>query len=228
LASKSKQINVINRLYSYKGRELSPLLQLQKLRSTKGFTIMEVALASTVLAFTLVGMIGVVESGAQMLDLSRKQMMAAQILHSEIDQLRLQSWSVIAGEPISVGISGSPPSFEFYSTTQVGHSGTAELLTTPGNGYPAGPTSLTSLNDPSFALFVSNYPNAATLFTLTRTVACIEPSQSNNNPTAYASTPLLLQVTFTITWKGITGRTYTRTSTTLVGQNGLSIAYQRS
>lgn len=189
---------------------------------------MEVALASTVLALTLVGMIGVVESGAQMLDLSRKQMMAAQILHSEIDQLRLQSWSVVAGEPMSVGISGTPPSFEFYSSTQVGYTGSAGLLTTPGNGYPAGPTTLTSSNDPSFALFVSNYPKAATIFTLTRSVACIEPSQSNNNPTAYASTPLLLQVTFTITWKGITGRSYTRTSTTLVGQNGLSIAYQKS
>jgi len=189
---------------------------------------MEVALAATVLACTLVGMIGVVESGAQMLDLSRKQTMAAQILHGEIDQLRLQSWSVVAGEPMSVGISGTPPSFNFYSSTQVGYSGSAGMLTTPGNGYPAGPTTLTSSNDPSFALFVANYPKASSIFTLTRTVACIQPAQANNNPTAYASTPLLLQVTFTITWTGITGRTYTRTSTTLVGQNGLSLAYQKS
>jgi hypothetical protein len=189
---------------------------------------MEVALAATVLAFTLVGMIGVVESGAQMLDLSRKQTMAAQILHSEIDQLRLQSWAVIAGEPPSVGSQGTPPTYYFYSTTQVGYSGTAETLSVPGNGYPAGPTTLTSSNDPSFAQFVTNYPRAASIFTLTRTVTCIEPSQSNNNPSAYSSTPLLLQVTFTITWTGITGRTYSRTATTLVGQNGLSTTYQRS
>jgi hypothetical protein len=189
---------------------------------------MEVALASTVLALTLVGMIGVVESGAQMLDLSRKQMMAAQILHSEIDQLRLQSWAVIAGEPPSVGSAGSPPPYYFYSTTQVGNSATAQTLSVPGNGYPAGPTTLTSANDPSFALFVSNYPKTSTIFTLTRTVSCVEPSQTNINPSAYASTPLLLQVTFTITWKGITGRSYSRTSTTLVGQNGLSTTYQKS
>jgi len=206
-----------------------PLPVLRNPNSTSGFTIMEVALAATVLALTLVGMIGVVESGAQMLDLSRKQTMAAQILHSEIDQLRLQSWAAIAGEPPSVGSAGTPPTFTFYSSTQVGYSGSAMTLSTPGNGYPSGPTTLTSSNDPSFAQFVAGYPHAANIFTLTRTVACIEPAQSNNNPgTPYSSTPLLLQVTFTITWKGITGRSYSRVSTTLVGQNGLSVIYQKS
>jgi hypothetical protein len=43
-------------------------------------------------------------------------------------------------------------------------------------------------------------------------------------PSAYQ----LLQVTFTVTWTGITGHTYTRTSTTYVSQNGLYVAYQRS
>jgi hypothetical protein len=165
---------------------------------------MEVALAATVLAFTLVGMIGVVESGSQMLDLSRKQTMAIQILHSEIDQLRLQSWETISG----------------YNA-----SGTAVF----GSGYPTGPTTMTTSNDPSLAQFEANYPKTTSVFTLTRTVTCLEPSQSNPNPSGnYASNPLLLQVTFTIQWKGVTGRSYSRTSTTLVGQNGLSVAYQRS
>lgn len=182
---------------------------------------MEVALAATVLALTLVGMIGVIESGTQMLDVSRMQTIAAQILHSEIDQLRLQSWTVIAGEPQGTVTL-------FHSTTQVGYSGPSGLFVTPGNGYPAGPTTLTASNDPSLAQFVANYPQVATLFTLTRTVSCVEPVQANQNPTPYTSTPLLLQVTFTITWTGITGRSYSRSSTTLVGQNGLSVAYQRS
>jgi Tfp pilus assembly protein PilV len=188
----------------------------------RGFTIMEVALAATVLAFTLVGTIGVVESGSQMLDLSRKQTLAAQILHGEIDQLRLQSWAAIAGEPPA-----NTAFSTFYSGTQVGYSGPSGLLTTPGNGYPA-TTTLTSSNDPSFARFVASYPQTAHIFTLTRTVTCIEPAQNNSNPTAYASAPLLLQVTFTISWKGVSGVTYTRSSTTLVGSNGLSVAYQRS
>jgi hypothetical protein len=181
---------------------------------------MEVGLAATVLALTLTGMIGVIESGSQMLDLSRKQTLAAQILHSEIDQLRLQSWMAVAG---TTSVSGS-----IYSSTQVGYSGTPQTLPTPGYGYPAGPTTLTASNDPSFASFVAAYPQVASNFSLTRTVECIEPAQTNQNPTAYVSAPNLLQITFTIQWTGLSGHSYSRTATTLVGSNGLSVAYQRS
>jgi Tfp pilus assembly protein PilV len=179
------------------------VLPIQKYKSIKGFTIMEVALAATVLALTLTGMIGVIESGNQMLDLSRKQTMATQILHSEMETLRLQSWQVLSGYNSSGPVSGA--------------------------GYPSGPTALTNLNDPTLAVFVASYPQAANIFTLTRTVFCTQPSQSNNNPSGnYGATPLLLQVTFRISWTGLSGQTYTRTSTTSVGANGLSVAYQRS
>jgi hypothetical protein len=63
---------------------------------------MEVALAATVLALTLVGMIQVIESGSEMLDVSRKQTIAAQILHGEIDQVRLQNWTTITNLPATV------------------------------------------------------------------------------------------------------------------------------
>jgi Tfp pilus assembly protein PilV len=179
------------------------LLETRKFQSSRGFTIMEVALAATVLALTLVGMIGVVETGTQMLDLSRKQTIAAQILHGEIDHLRLESWPTIAG----------------YSA-----SGTTAI----GNGYAAGPTSLTSANDPVFATFVAEYPNANKIFTLTRTVSCVMPVQSNNNPSPYSTNPYLILVSFTITWKGVTGRGYSRVSSTYVGFNGLYQSSQRS
>ena len=164
---------------------------------------MEVALAATVLALTLVGMIGVIDSGTQMLDLSRKQTMAAQILHGEMDQLRLQTWTTVSG---------------YTSANAVAASG----------GYAAS-TTLTSANDSVFSTFIASYPNAANIFTLTRTVACLKPVQTNANPsTHYSSAPLLLQVTFTISWKGVTGRKYTRISSTYVGFNGLYQVYQRS
>lgn len=185
-------------------REVSILPEFPKLRSSRGFTIMEVALAATVLAFTLMGMISVVESGSQMLDLSRKQTTAAQVLHGEIDQLRLQSWLTVSGYAVG-GVSPAQ-----------------------GNGYPAGPTTLTTSNDPSLAAIAAQYPAVTSIFTLTRTVACIEPVQANLNPTAYTSTPRLIQVTFTIRWSGITGHSYSRTNTTFVSANGLSVAYQRS
>ncbi|MEX2045174.1 MAG: hypothetical protein WD941_07460, partial [Opitutus sp.] len=38
----------------------------------------------------------------------------------------------------------------------------------------------------------------------------------------------LKKITFTVTWKGSTGRTYTRTGSTYVGRNGLYVTYQRS
>jgi len=162
---------------------------------------MEVALAATVLALTLTGMIGVIESGSQTLDLSRKQTIAAQILHSEIDQLRLQSWQTVSG----------------YTLNGLGSA----------TGYPPS-TTLSVATDPAFSKFSAAVQGWRNL-TLTRTVTCVIPSQSNPNPgSAYASAPMLLQVTFTIQWTGMTGRPYKRWSTTYVGEYGLSNAYQRS
>jgi hypothetical protein len=167
---------------------------------------MEVALAATVLALTLTGMIGVIESGSSMLDLSRKQTMAGQILHGEIDQLRLQNWPTLTGYT-----SANSVDFGVY-------------------GYAA-TTTLTAANDPLLAMYNGVYPNTTKIFTLTRTVSCIQPSQANNNSSSlhYASAPLLLQVTFTITWTGFpTGHTHTRIATTYVGYNGLYQVFQRS
>ncbi|HEY1793300.1 MAG TPA: hypothetical protein VGG34_10305 [Opitutaceae bacterium] len=172
-----------------------------------GFTIMEVALAATVLAFTLFGMIGVVESGSKMLDLSRKQTIAGQILHGEIDQLRLQSWATISGYMVQAGGQSQASS----------------------NGYAASST-LTTSNDTLLAMYLTVYPNFSYTYTVTRTVACLSPAQSNYNGSGqyYSSAPLLLQVTYTISWKGITGQGYSRTATTLVGYNGLNQVFQKS
>jgi hypothetical protein len=150
------------------------------------------------------GMIGVIESGSQMLDLSRKQTMAGQILHGEIDQIRLTGWSTISG----------------YDPTNT---------STTGNGGYGSSTTMTTSNDPILSTYSTVYPNAANIFTVTRTVACLKPSQSNPNPSSsYSSPPKLLQVTFTITWTGVRGRSYSRTATTLVGFNGLYQVFQKS
>lgn len=152
---------------------------------------MEVALAATVLALTLVGMIQVIDSGSEMLDLSRKQTIAGQILHSELDQLRLQGW---------VAVTGYAP-------------GPTQFSTAPGPNY-----------DPIIAE-IAQQLGGTFPYTVTRTVVCVQPPA---NLFPYAIPPLLLQVTFTVGWTGVTGHSYTRTSTTYVGQNGLSTAYQRS
>ena len=162
---------------------------------------MEVAVASTVLALTLVGMIGVIESGSQMLDLSRKQTIAGQILHGEMDETRQLSWTTVSS-------------------------------------FPAGPTTLsTTTGDPNYdPMLVAlaqqlgwSVPFTGFPYTVTRTVACILPaSDPDLMPSPYSSPPIILQVTFTASWTGVTGLSYSRSSTTYVSQNGLPVAYQRS
>jgi Tfp pilus assembly protein PilV len=143
------------------------------IRTTRGFTMLEVAGAATVLALTLTGMIGVVESGSRMLDLSRKQTEAAQILHSEIEELRMSSWTTV--------------------------------------------TNLVSYNPAP--TIDSNFDASANGFSAARTVTVLQ-TDTNNNPT-------LVQVTYTVSWKGITGIPYSRSSTTHVAKYGVNTSYKR-
>jgi hypothetical protein len=176
------------------------VLNDQKTKSSRGFTIMEVALAATVLALTLVGMIGVIESGSQMLDLSRKQTIAGQVLHGEMDEIRQLGWTTVSS-------------------------------------YPSGPTTLSMTSgdpnyDPMLVAIAQQLgwisPYVGFPYAITRTVACVEPNQINSMPSPYTNPPIVLQVTFTASWTGVTGRPYSRSSTTYVSQNGLPVAYQRS
>jgi Tfp pilus assembly protein PilV len=154
---------------------MMPRTNDKELKKARGFTILEVAGAATVLALTLTGMIGVVESGSRILDLSRKQTVATQILHSELEEIRMTAWTTVSGY-----VSASPVSTTIdpnFSATQTGFSSTRLVTTLQVDG--------------------------------------------NNNPT-------LVQVTFTVNWTGITGRAYSRSSTTHIGKNGIYTSYQRS
>jgi hypothetical protein len=52
----------------------------------------------------VVGMMQVVVSGSEMLDVSRKQTIATQIIHSEIDKLHLNDWTTVNAYPSSATI----------------------------------------------------------------------------------------------------------------------------
>ncbi|MBI5689951.1 MAG: type II secretion system protein [Verrucomicrobia bacterium] len=67
----------------------------------RAFTLVEVAVAAGVMALGLVGMIQVIVSGSQMLDVARKQNIAMQVIHGQIDQVRLRTWSEILALPAS-------------------------------------------------------------------------------------------------------------------------------
>lgn len=64
-------------------------------RNQAGFTLIEVALAATILLFGFVGMINAISVGTEMLDTARKQTVAAQIVQVEVDFLRTLDWNSI-------------------------------------------------------------------------------------------------------------------------------------
>jgi Tfp pilus assembly protein PilV len=151
-------------------------------RSAAGFTLVEVMVGTAVMLLALVGMIQVIISGTEMMDVARKQTIAMQIIHGQIDNLRLSEWSTVDGYPGSrtVTVSG------------------ASQATNIGYGF----------------VFGSNLPAISTGFTCTRTISTVRTD--------------LKQITFTVTWRGNTGRTYTRTGSTYFGNKGLYVTYQRT
>jgi len=58
-----------------------------------GFTIVEVAIASTILVVALCSCFGVLQMSFKLLDNARTSTLAAQIMQSEIERLRLLNWS---------------------------------------------------------------------------------------------------------------------------------------
>ena len=64
---------------------------------SKGFTIVEVMMASVILVVGFIGMIQGITVGSEMLATARRQTLAAQMLNHEIEKLRLTSWSTISG-----------------------------------------------------------------------------------------------------------------------------------
>lgn len=68
-------------------------------RRRGGFTLAEVTLATAVLAAAITTSIGVIQWGLRHLDLARGTTLAAQILQSEIERLRMMGWSSITALP---------------------------------------------------------------------------------------------------------------------------------
>lgn len=62
----------------------------------QAFTVVEVMLAAAVMLAGVVGMIQVVASGSEMIDLSRKQTIATQIIQHQIGKLRSTDWATVS------------------------------------------------------------------------------------------------------------------------------------
>lgn len=60
---------------------------------SRGFTLVEVLMASAILVVGFMGMIQAVTIGSEMLATARRQTLAAQIINHELERLRLSVWS---------------------------------------------------------------------------------------------------------------------------------------
>jgi hypothetical protein len=125
-------------------------------------------IAAGVMLAGIVGMIQVVISGSEMLDVSRKQTVAMQIIQGQIDNMRLSDWTTVSA------LSTASTSVTIPTTLQTVSSG----------------------------------------FACVRTISTVKTNMK--------------QVTYTVTWRSNTGRSYTRSGSTYVSKNGLYVTYQRS
>ncbi len=105
----------------------SPLARTRlgrKLRKVAAFTILEVAMATFVMGFGIASSIITMQSGYKQIDLARGTTIAAQILQSEMERLRLMSWGMISALPASetfdgaTHFSGNPGIAGKYSVTR--------------------------------------------------------------------------------------------------------------
>ena len=90
------------------------LMQQNIPRQRRGFTLLEVMMAAVILTLAIVGMIQVLISGSAMLDFSKKQTIAMQIIRDNIDRLHSVDWPTVAAYPASAS---SPISTSFASVT---------------------------------------------------------------------------------------------------------------
>lgn len=74
-------------------RDFPPPGSRHDVRDVRGFTIMEVTMATFVMAFGIATSIIALQMGFKAIDVARDSTLAAQIIQSEIERLRLLPWS---------------------------------------------------------------------------------------------------------------------------------------
>jgi hypothetical protein len=147
----------------------------------------------------VVGLIQAITIGSEMLDLSRRQSVAMQVIRNEVDNVHLLDWTVVSAIPVGTTF-----------TINVNDAGTA-LSPNPGDAA-------------KFAL--TNYTPLTTTDDNVSLMALAKGFQCDLTVTAVKTN--LLQLTYKVTWTaGNQRKTYYRTGTTYYGKNGLNLYYRR-
>jgi Tfp pilus assembly protein PilV len=150
-------------------------------RSDSGFTIVEVSMATFVMAFGIATSIVAMQAGFKTIDVARGTTIASQILQSEMERLRLKSW------------------------TDMTAMATATDTTAP---FPTGSPAGVEMFDGAANFTTST--DVAGKFIVTRTVVADSTRPSD-----------VYNITISVTWQTITGRTLTRSFKSMYAKNGL-------
>lgn len=178
------------------------MLQRKKLpRGQAAFTLIEVALAASVLLFAIVSAFQLVASGTRMLDFSRKQTMATQIIHAEIDQAHLAGWTTVK----NWADTNASCTITLASVDSTYTSGNSLF------GYPELTTFQTA----------AGIDMATTGYTIQRNVSYV-----GTRTDMVQVTFVVTWQAINYSQQNGTSHTYSRQGTTYVGKNGLSATYQ--
>ena len=169
-------------------------------KRTRAVTLLEVMMAAALIASAFVGMMQVVVSGSNMLDMSRKQTIATQIIHAEIDAMRLESWTTIynlIGTSATMNL-GALVSTDIPTTWPYDRFGYPELMT---------------------------FKNIAANFTAVRVVALVS---GRTDMVTITFTVTWQSNMLSGSGAARTGKTFSRTGTTYFSKSGLFTSYQKS
>lgn len=90
-----------------------PIPRRSRRRASSGFTVVEVMVATFVMLFAISSAILVMQSGFRSLDTARKTTLAAQIVQSEMEKVRMLNWTqvkdLIPASPAGIDLSNIFP-----------------------------------------------------------------------------------------------------------------------
>ena len=163
-------------------------------------------MATVVTLVALVGLIAAVTMGSEMLDVSRKQTVATQILRNEIEQVRLRSWSSF---PILL-----PTNY----TITINAAGTGLSAGGLGDQQAFALTNYTYSYAPPYSS--GTFDDNTDLMSLAKDFTC--------SVTITSVRANLLCFTYRVVWRaGNQHKTYMRMSSTYYGKTGLNLYYQK-
>ncbi|MDB6126893.1 MAG: hypothetical protein JWM35_789 [Verrucomicrobia bacterium] len=198
---------------------------------SRGFTLVEVMMAATIIVIGFIGMIEAMAVASTMMAHSRRQLMATQIINQEMEKLRYADWPTITGLPVastSIAIDRQfwPPwnAVTSYAVNSVVSYGGAwyRCTTAHTNHVPPNATYWTSVTAGATSDIVGF---SGATYTLARTLTNPDPVTN------------IREVNFTVTWVVTTSRrsggspltfTYQRSNSGWFGKYGLNLSYQRS